>query len=141
MKIHKQPLLPDRLRRPPREGWSWIDRRFVAEHAPRLERDAILLYFFLAAVSDKHGLSYYGDGAIAERLRMAEDAVRRARAELERRDLIAYRSPLYQVLSISVPRPRPDTPERLQGPATLAEIFRELAERVGAGGSHERQRP
>jgi hypothetical protein len=32
----------------------------------------IFLYFFLAAVSDQHGLSFYGDGAIAIRLRMAE---------------------------------------------------------------------
>jgi hypothetical protein len=140
VKICKQPLLPDRIRRPPREGWSWIDRRFVAEQAPRLERDAILLYFFLAAVSDKHGLSYYGDGAIAERLRMTEGSVGRARAELEARDLIAYRSPLYQVLSISIPRSRRDPPSRPQGPSTLADIFRVLAQRDGSARSDDGRR-
>ena len=55
--IRKQVLMADRVRRPPRSGWSWIDRRFVREFAPRLSRDAILLYFFLAAVSDRDGLS------------------------------------------------------------------------------------
>jgi hypothetical protein len=34
--IHKELLIPDRVRRPPREGWSWIDRRFLREHAARL---------------------------------------------------------------------------------------------------------
>ena len=34
--IQKQLLVPDRVRRPPREGWSWIDRRFLKQHALRL---------------------------------------------------------------------------------------------------------
>lgn len=58
MSPKKHPLRKERLRHPPREGWSWIDRRFLREKAPALDRDAILLYFFLAAVSDKDGLSY-----------------------------------------------------------------------------------
>ena len=59
--IEKRILVPDRVRRPPREGFSWIDRRFLREYAARLSGDAILLYFFLAAVSDQHGLSFYSD--------------------------------------------------------------------------------
>ena len=51
--IHKELLVPDRVRRPPREGWSWIDRRFLREHAARLSHEAITLYLFLAAVSDQ----------------------------------------------------------------------------------------
>jgi hypothetical protein len=50
--IHKELLIPARVRRPPREGWSWIDRRFLREHAARLSHEAITLYRFLAAVSD-----------------------------------------------------------------------------------------
>jgi hypothetical protein len=102
--IHKQVLLPDRVRRPPRSGWSWIDRRFVRDYAPRLSRDGILLYFFLAAVSDKDGLSFYGDASIAVRLRMSETAVVTARDELVEMDLVAYRAPLVQVLSLPVAR-------------------------------------
>jgi hypothetical protein len=42
-KIQKKLLLPDRVRRPPEEGFSWVDRRFLQDYAPRLSRDAILL--------------------------------------------------------------------------------------------------
>ena len=66
--IQKHLLVPDRVRRPPREGFSWIDRRFLREYAARLTGDAILLYFFLAAVADKQGLSYYSEASIAVHL-------------------------------------------------------------------------
>lgn len=103
MRTRKYPLKKDRIRQPPPEGWSWIDRRFLREKASRLERDAIFLYFFLAAVSDRDGLSYWGDPSIGRVLRMTEAAVARAREALEREDLIAYQAPLYQVLSIPGP--------------------------------------
>jgi hypothetical protein len=99
--IEKRLLVPDRVRRPPAEGFSWIDRRFLREYAARLPGDAILLYFFLAAVSDKDGLSFYSDAAIAVRLRMREEHVVAAREELVRHDLIAFQTPLTQVLSLS----------------------------------------
>ena len=116
--IQKQLLLPDRVRRPPREGWSWIDRRFLQQHAARLSHEAILLYFFLAAVSDQNGLSFYSDTSAALRLRMGEQAVVLARDEL-----VAYRTPLTQVLSL---------PERGRvirgGVASLGEIFQALGQ-------------
>jgi len=99
-RIDKRVLNLGRERRPPAEGWSWIDRRFVREVAPRLCRDAILLYFFLAAVSDRRGLSYWGDAAIAARLRLEEPAIHAAREELVRSDLVAWEPPLTQVLSL-----------------------------------------
>ncbi len=97
--IKKRLLVADRVRCPPREGFSWIDRRFLRDYAERLTGDAILLYFFLAAVSDKEGLSFYSDASIAARLRMGEQAVVDAREELLVQDLIAYQHPLTQVLS------------------------------------------
>ena len=120
--IHKQVLLPDRVRRPPAEGWSWIDRRFLRDHASRLSHDAILLYFFLVAVSDKHGLSFYRDATIAVRLRMQEPAVVRAREELVTEDLVAYRTPLTQVLSLRAPA----LVRRGGGLQQLGDIFRTL---------------
>jgi hypothetical protein len=45
-KIQKRLLLPNRVRRPPEDGFSWVDRRFLQDYAPRLSRDAVLLYFF-----------------------------------------------------------------------------------------------
>jgi hypothetical protein len=121
--IDKQVLVPDRVRRPPKDGWSWIDRRFLREHAPRLSHEAIVLYFFLAAVGDKHGLSFYGDASIALRLRMSEMAVVHARDELVAADLLAYRTPLVQVLSL----PQANLQRRDGGLARFGEILRTLA--------------
>jgi hypothetical protein len=102
--IKKRLLVANRVRRVPREGFSWIDRRFVRDFAERLSGDAIALYFFLAAVSDKQGVSFYRDASIAARLRMREAAVVAAREELLCQDLVAYQHPLTQVLSL--PRER-----------------------------------
>jgi hypothetical protein len=120
--IEKRILVPDRVRRPSREGFSWIDRRFLHEFAARLSHDAIVLYFFLAAVSDKHGLSFYRDSSIAARLRLHEKGVARARDELIAHDLIAFDSPLTQVLSL----PRPRRVER-RGLHALGELFQQAS--------------
>jgi hypothetical protein len=116
--IQKRVLIRDRVRRPPREGWSWVDRRFLREHASRLSHEAIVLYLFLAAVSDRNGLSFYSDATMAVRLRMSEPAMVHARDELVREDLVAYRAPLTQVLSL----PDRSRVER-GGLMTLGEMF------------------
>ena len=118
--IQKRLLVVDRVRRVPREGFSWIDRRFMRDYAERLTGDAIVLYFFLAAVSDKQGLSFYRDASIAARLRMREQTVVAAREQLLIHDLVAYQPPLTQVLSL--PRARVAR-AGLQG---LGELFRTL---------------
>ena len=69
--IQKRILVPERLRRPPATGWSWVDRRFLREHGDHLSREAVLLYFFLAAVADRHGLSFYSDDTLTSRLRLS----------------------------------------------------------------------
>jgi hypothetical protein len=120
--IPKRVLVPDRLRRPPAQGFSWVDRRFLRDHAPALGRDAVLLYFFLAAVSDKDGLSFWSDAKTALSLKLEEAAVARARDELVRRDLAAYAAPLTQVLSLTERRV-----ERAGGNAeALGDILRRL---------------
>jgi hypothetical protein len=98
--IPKRILVPARLRRLPAKGWSWTDGRFVREHMAHLSRDAVLLYFFLSAVADVNGLSFYGDGTVATRLRMSLANLLQARDELLAYDLIAYEPPLTQVLSL-----------------------------------------
>ena len=102
--IEKRLLVPDRVRRPPREGFSWVDRRFLRDYAARLSGDAIVLYFFLAAVSDQQGLSFYSDSSIAVRLRRREEDVVSARDELVTLDLVAHQAPLTQVLSLPLLR-------------------------------------
>jgi hypothetical protein len=120
--IQKHLLVPGRVRRPPSEGFSWIDRRFLRDHASKLTADAILLYFFLAAVSDKHGLSFYGDSTVAVRLRMREEAVVAAREDLLTHDLVAYQAPLTQVLSL------PPSRRSRRGLPALESLLRTLEE-------------
>jgi hypothetical protein len=99
-------LVPARLRRPPQTGWSWVDRRFVREHAAHLSRDAVLLYFVLCAVADQHGLSFYGDATLAAMVRINLPALMAARDELLARDLIAHETRFIQVLSLPQPGQR-----------------------------------
>jgi len=99
-------LVPARLRRPPQTGWSWVDRHFLRDHAAHLSRDAVLLYFFLCAVADKHGLSFYGDGTMSALVRISLPALLAARDELLARDLIAHQTRYTQVLALPTLGPR-----------------------------------
>ena len=101
--IQKHILVPTRLRRPPETGWSWVDRRFVRERMAHLSREAVLLYFFLSAVADRHGVSFYGDGTLACLLRMTVPDLVHAREELLTHDLIAHEVRFTQVLSMPPP--------------------------------------
>lgn len=101
IRVKKEPIDPARLRTIPREGFSWIDRRFLREgFIDRLPGEAILLYFFLVAVSDAQGLSFYADPTIGKILKLDPESLSQARARLVTAHLILYRHPLYQVLEL-----------------------------------------
>ena len=122
--IQKHILVAQRLRRPPATGWSWLDRRFLRAQGDYLSREAVLLYLFLAAVADRHGLSFYSDHTLTSRLRLSQPVLEQARQELPDRDRIAHQLPLVQVLSLPSPgvsrRPEPG-----QGLIVLGELFRQ----------------
>jgi hypothetical protein len=124
--IQKHILVAQRLRRPPATGWSWVDRRFLREHGDYLSREAVLLYLFLAAVADRHGLSFYSDHTLTSRLHLSPQVLQTARQELLDRDLIACQLPLVQVLSLPAPvvsrRAEPG-----QGLMLLGDVFRQVA--------------
>jgi hypothetical protein len=121
--IQKRILVPSRLRRPPATGWSWLDRRFVRENMAHLSREAALLYFFLSAVADRHGLSFYSDGTLAALLRMTLPALVQAREELLAHDLIAHEVRFTQVLSLPPPGGGLRS-ESAQGLKELGELLR-----------------
>jgi len=92
-----------RVRRIPAQ-FSWLDQRLVRDrHLERCDAPACALYLFLVTVADAQGLSYYADASIAKRLSMQPARVGQARADLVRLGLIAYESPLYQVLALDAP--------------------------------------
>ena len=81
----------------------------LREHAAHLSRDAVLLYFVLCAVADKHGLSFYGDGTMSALVRISLPALLAARDELLARDLIAHETRYTQVLTLPTPGQRRTT--------------------------------
>ena len=111
--ITKRPIDPERIRRIPAEGFSWLDRRFVREGLIEpLALEAILLYFFLVSVSDAEGLSFYADPTMSRILKLNPEELSQARARLVEADLIVYRYPLYQVLSLPAKHKVPKRPSR-----------------------------
>jgi hypothetical protein len=141
--IEKRILVAERLRRPPATGWSWVDRRFLREHGDYLSGEAILLYLFLAAVADRHGLSFYSDSTLSCRLRLSPPVLEKAREELLDRDLIACQLPLVQVLSLPSPGLRRRA-EPGQGLMMLGDVFRQVAGGPPAGKTapeHRRTTP
>ncbi len=147
MLVKKVPIDPGRVREIPSEGFSWIDRRIVRDgFIHRLPPEAILLYFFLAAVSDAQGLSFYADPTIGKILKLDPEQLTQARARLRQADLIAYRYPLYQVLELPLeikgpprPPPCPSSSGILRGgePMTLGEILRRAGAEKSLGKEEE----
>ena len=128
-RVEKRILVPERVRRL-RDGFSWIDRRFVREGViERLDQAEILLYFFLVSVADAQGLSYWGDVRVAALLRLTPPQLARARQGLVAKELVAFESPLYQVLDLE---PEPRGPR--SGMASLGEVLRSLGSRTEPSG-------
>lgn len=101
-----QPLDPQRVRKI-QGSFSWIDHRLITggflEPLTPLE---ILLYFFLVAVGDRQGLSFYHDDRLGRLLKIDLAALGKARRGLIEQSLLAYDPPLYQVLALP---PQPQT--------------------------------
>jgi hypothetical protein len=142
VKAIKQLLRPERLRQIP-EQFSWVDQALVQQHfIDRCEARSAALYLFLVTVSDAQGLSYYGAATLARRLHLSDEQFAAARQQLMELDLIAYRSPLYQVLAlpgtVAAPRPTPRAAPTITGatttggpPVSLATLLQLAQQRRG----------
>jgi len=110
MSVIKMPVVPARVRRVP-ESFSWVDHRLVREnHINGRSHAALALYLFLVTVADAQGLSYWSENALSRRLRLEVPRLREARAELEAAGLVAYESPVWQVLALPACAAHADRP-------------------------------
>lgn len=126
--IVKNLLCPERTRRIPSK-FSWVDHRLVREHyIERCGVEALALYLLLVTVGDAEGMSYYSDSTVAKLLSLSTLVLKVVRNELVEAGLIAYKKPLYQVLSldrqISVQQ---GAPKRQNDCASIGEILRRVA--------------
>lgn len=130
--IQKRLIRPERLRQVP-PSFSWVDHRLVREgYLDRCDCTALALYLFLVTVSDAQGLSYYSDASLCRRLKIDPLPRAAARAQLEKADLIAYRKPLYQVLSLQSGVAAPAGAEPRTGQTlSVAEVLKRLAQGAG----------
>ena len=113
------PLL---LRQIPRH-FSWIDHRLIRDgYINQCCIEALALYLVLVTVADARGLSYYSDRSLCKLLRMGQAALEKARSNLIEEALIAYQSPLYQILSLDHQiRPHSSKNERRPSPPSTGE--------------------
>jgi hypothetical protein len=132
--IIKHLLRADRQRQIP-PSFSWVDHRLIRHaHLRGCDPGAWALYLFLVTVADVQGLSYYSDAAISRHLQMDLLQLAGTRQQLLQADLIAYRKPLYQVLSLpdpAAPAPPASEPQRAGQARSVGDILRQAL----SGGS------
>ena len=90
----------DRLRKI-EGGFGFIEHRFIhAGYLQELSKEEMLLYFFLASVSDKNGISFYGTQRSLSLLKLEEGEYYQALAGLEQKDYLIREGNKIQLLSL-----------------------------------------
>jgi hypothetical protein len=128
--LDKIPIYPGRVRRIP-DQFSWVDGRLVRDHhLDRCSHAAMALYLFLVTVADAKGLSFYSDPSLRQRLSMDQNLLTQARAELVANQLIAFKSPLHQVLDLAPPPPGPSVKRNTaqDAPLSIGQILKRVLE-------------
>jgi hypothetical protein len=93
-------------------GFSFIPHQFVTGgFLAALQQKELLLYLFLVAVCDRHGLSFYRYDSICSLLQITVEQYIAARDALIEKDLIAFDGTLFQVLDLP---PTPHKPPTLK---------------------------
>ena len=95
-------------------SFSWVEHRLITGgFLDDLSTYAILLYFFLIAVSDRHGVSFYHDDRICRMVKIDLRSLGEAGEDLINRRLLAYRYPVYQVVALPEKPVQPPSTEEL----------------------------
>lgn len=96
----REVIRTDRIRTIP-QSFSWIDRQLLhGGFLSKLTTEEIAHYFFLVLVAGPEGTSYWGYQSISRLLKLPEDDLVHATAGLVKKDLVAFRYPTFQVLSL-----------------------------------------
>lgn len=100
--MNQEVLLKDRIRAiNSKEGFCFIPNTFYNKgFFVNLTNNEKLLYFFLILVSDRFGMSYYHYDKICNILNFELNDLLSARSGLIKRDLAAFSSPKFQLLSL-----------------------------------------
>lgn len=118
----KEPIHSNRVRKVPKQ-FSWLDQRLVRDrHIDRLSLPAAAFYLFLVTVADAKGLSYWSDAAVMQRLNIDPQTLTDARNNLLETRLIAWKKPLYQVLSLDPDQSLPRG--TMGGPLSLGDVLK-----------------
>ena len=121
-------------------SFSWMDHRLITGgFLDELPATAILLYFFLTAVSDRHGVSFYHDDRICRILKIDLHNLGEVRADLIKRGLIAYRYPVYQVLALPEKPITPTTAQQLAEQKKKRDLYyiQKIKDGVSPGGRRQ----
>lgn len=126
--ISKQPIVPERIRKIS-GSFSWIDHRILTDgFLTSMNRDEILLYFFLILVADKNGVSFYSYDKICQLLKIELDDYIQARNLLIQRSLIAFHLGRFQVLELPKQKIHVNEPPRDDEFRAIKAIFQTLME-------------
>lgn len=118
----KHVLVPERVRQRRPLRFGWVDDRLIREgYLQRCDVSALALYLVLIIVADAQGLSFYADATLERFLSLPVGRLASARATLLRAGLIAWRAPIYQVLSLE-----PPPPPRVPGMRSVSTILEQL---------------
>lgn len=113
--VHRSAVRPDRIRRV-EAGFAFIPNRFLHggffASLGHIERS---LYLFLVLAADRNGVSFYRHDRICSSLEICPDDYVQARADLLKKDLIAFDGVRFQVLSL------PSEPVLQTRPALISE--------------------
>src|SRR5260370_19511394 len=101
-------------------------------HIRRCRSQEMALYMLLVTVGDAQGLSYYSGKTAARLLSLNEAQLCEARRSLLAAGLIAYESPLYQVLSLEPTSASEQPVARTGQTLPIIAILRQMLETGGA---------
>ncbi len=123
------------------DGFAFIPHRFLLDgFITHLEPGELLLYLFLILAADAHGLSYYGDSKICRLLKTDPITLAHDRRMLIDKDLIAYESPIYQVLEL--PRAQlPVAKQHIQVPVIEERVQIPVTEKQAQANKLQQDKP